>query len=131
MVEFCEQNEQVITNTLFSQPKRRLYSWTSQNGLHRNQIDYITVQKRWRSSVTAVKTRPGADCGTDHELLVAKIKGRLRKTKRNTPPTRYDLQNISDKYRVAVKNRFQALAMEEAEPEEMWENIKNNASSSG
>jgi len=124
MVEFCEQNKLLVTNTLFKQPKRRLYTWTSPNGLRRNQIDYITVQKRWRSSVYSAKTRPGADCGTDHELLVAKIKGKLRKVKHNTPPKRYDLQNISEQYRVAVKNKFQVLITEETEPQQMWENIK-------
>ncbi len=125
LVEFCEQNNLIIGNTLFDQPNRRLYTWTSPNGLHRNQIDYIIAPKRWRSSLKSAKTRPGADCGSDHELLVAKIKGKLRKTKHNTPPKRYDLQNISEQYRVKVSNQFQELAMEETEPEEMWDCIKS------
>ena len=48
--------------TLFQQHKRRLYTWTSSDGQHRNQIDYILCSQRWRSSIQSPKTRPGADC---------------------------------------------------------------------
>ena len=48
----------------------RLYTWTSPDGQHRNQIDYILCSQRWRSSIESAKTRPGADCGSDHELLI-------------------------------------------------------------
>ena len=61
----------VIANTLFQQYKKRLYTWTSPDGQHRNQIDYILCSQRWRSSIRSTKTRPGADCGSDHELLIA------------------------------------------------------------
>ena len=62
------KNALVIANTLFQQHKRRLYTWTSPDGQHRNQIDYILCSQRWRSSIQSAKTRPGADCGSDHEL---------------------------------------------------------------
>ena len=68
--EFCQENAVVIANTLFQQHKRRLYTWTSPDGQHQNQIDYILSSQRWRSSVQSAKTRPGADCGSDHELLM-------------------------------------------------------------
>ena len=51
LVEFCQENTQVIANTLFQQHKRRLYTWTSPDGQHRNQIDYILCSQRWRSSI--------------------------------------------------------------------------------
>ena len=73
LTEFCQENALVIANTLFQQHKRRLYTWTSSDGQHRNQIDYILCSQRWRSSIQSAKTRPGADCGSDHELLIAKI----------------------------------------------------------
>ena len=82
LVEFCAENELTITNTLFKQPNRRLYTWTSPDGNSRNQIDYIICQRRWKSSVLSVKTRPGADCGTDHERLEAKLSVRFQKFKR-------------------------------------------------
>ena len=74
LIEFCQKNTLITANTLFQQHKRRLYTWTSPDGQHRNQIDYILCSQRWRSSIKSAKTRPGADCGSDHELLIAKFK---------------------------------------------------------
>ena len=61
LIEFCQQNALVTANTLFQQHKRRLYTWTSPDGQHRNQTDYILCSQRWRSSIQSSKTRPGAD----------------------------------------------------------------------
>ena len=83
MIEFCEANQLIVTNTWYKQPKRRLYT--------RNQIDYILIQKRWRSMIKSAKTMPGADCGTDHELLVATIQVKLKKTKKPEIENRYNL----------------------------------------
>ena len=63
LIEFCQENTLVIANTLFQQHKRRLYTWTSPDGQHQNQIDYILCSQRWRSSIQSAKTRLGADCG--------------------------------------------------------------------
>ena len=79
LIEFCQENALVIANTCFQQYKRRLYTWTSPDGQHRNQIDYILCSQRWRSSIQLAKTRPGADCGSDHELLIAKFRLKLKK----------------------------------------------------
>ena len=60
LTEFCQENALVIANTLFQQHKRRLYTWTSPDGQHQNQIDYILWSQRWRSSTqstTKKKTR--------------------------------------------------------------------------
>ena len=62
LIEFCQENALVIANTLFQQHKRRLYTWTSSDGQHHNQIYYILCSQRWRSSIQSTKTRPGADC---------------------------------------------------------------------
>ena len=78
LIEFCPENVLVIANTLFQQHKRRLYTWTSPDGQPRNQIDILCSQ-RWRSSIQSTKTRPGADCGSDHELLIAKFRLKLKK----------------------------------------------------
>ena len=71
LTEFCQENALVIANTLFQQHKRRLYTWTSPDDKHQNQIDYILCSQRWRSSIQSAKTRLGVDCGSDHELLIA------------------------------------------------------------
>ena len=127
LLEFCSENDMTIADTLFKQPKRRLYTWISPVQKCRNQIDYIIIQNRWRSTIHLAKTLPGADCGSDHELLIAKIKVKLRKTKPIKTEMRYDLSNISDSYTVAVSSRFEILENEtisEKTPNELWEDIK-------
>ena len=51
LIEFCKENILVIANTLFQQYKKRLYTWTSPDGQHQNQIDYVLCSQRWRSSI--------------------------------------------------------------------------------
>ena len=79
LTEFCQENALVIANPLFQHHKRRLYKWTSADGQHQNQIDYIICSQRWRSSVQSAKIIPGADCGSDHELLIGKFRLKLKK----------------------------------------------------
>ena len=94
LMEFCQESTLVIANTLFQQHKRRLYIWTSPDGQHRNQIDSVLCSQRWRSSIQLAKTRPRADCGSDHELLIAKFRLKLKKVGKTTRPFRYDLNQI-------------------------------------
>ena len=107
--EFCQENALVMANTLFQQHKRRLYTWTSPDGQHWNQIDYILCSQRRRNSIQSAKTRPGADYGSDHELLIAKFRLKLKKVEKTTRPFRYDLNEITYDYTVEVKNRFKGL----------------------
>ena len=93
MTEFCQKNAPVIANTLFQQHKRRLYTWTSPDGQDRFQIDYILCSQRWRSSIQSAKTSLGADCGSDHELLIAKFRLKLKEVEKTTRPFRYDLKS--------------------------------------
>ena len=74
-----------------------------------NQIDYILCSPRWRSSIQSAKTRPGADCGTDHELLIAKFRLKLNKVGKTTRPFRHDLNQNPYDYTVEVTNRFKVL----------------------
>ena len=61
LIEFCQEYALVIANTLFQQHKRRLYTWTSIDGQHRNQTDFILCSQRWRSFIQSAKTRLGDD----------------------------------------------------------------------
>ena len=88
---------------------REDYTWTSPDGQHQNQIDYILCSQRWRSSIQLGKTRLGADCGSDHELLIAKFRLKLKKVGKTTRPFRYDLNLIPYDYTVEVRNRFKGL----------------------
>ena len=83
LIEFCQENALVIANTLFQQHKRRLYTWTSPDSQHRNQIDYILCSQRWRSSVQSTKTRPGADCGSDHGTPHCQIQTKMEESGEN------------------------------------------------
>ena len=85
--------------------EKTLY-WTSPDGQHRNQIDYILCIQRWRRSIQSEKTRLGADCASDNELLVAKFRLKLKKVGKTTRPFRYDLNQIPYDYTVEVRNRF-------------------------
>ena len=109
VTDFCQENVLVKANTLFQQHKRRLYTWTSPDGKHQNQTDYILCSQRWRSSIQSAKTRPRADCGSDHELLIAKFRLKLKKVGKTTRPFRYDLNKIPNDYTVEVRNRFKEL----------------------
>ena len=120
LIEFCQENSLVIANTLFQQHKRRLYTWTSPDGQHRNQIDSILCSQRWRNSVQSAKTRLGADCGSDHELLIAKFRLKLNKVGKTTRQFRYDLNQISYDYTMEVTNRFKGLDLIDRVPEELW-----------
>ena len=100
---------EIIANTFFQQHKRRLYTRTSPDGQHRNQIDYILCSQRWRSSIQSTKTRPGGDCGSDHELLITKFRLQLKKVGKTARPFRYDLNQIPYDYTVEVTNGFKGL----------------------
>ena len=117
LIEFCQENALVIANTLFQQHKRRLYTWASLDGQHQNQIDYILCSQRWRSSIQSAKTRLGADCGSDDELLIAKFRLKLKKVGKTTRPFRYDLNQIPYDYTVEVRNRFKALDLIDRVPD--------------
>ena len=86
LTEFCQENALVIVNTFFQQHKRRLYTWTSPDGQYWNQIDYIICSQSCRSSIGSVKTRLGADCGSDRGLLNAKFRLKLKKGGKTTRP---------------------------------------------
>ena len=115
----------VIANALFQQHKRQFYTWTSPNGQYQNQIDYILSSQSWRNSIQSAKTRLGADCGSDHEFLIAKFRLKVKKVGKTTRPFRYDLNQISYDYIVEMMNRFKGLDLVDRVPEELWKKVCN------
>ena len=123
--EFCQEIAQVTANTLFQQHKRRLYTWASPDGQYQDQIDYILCIQRWRSSIHSAKTRRGADCGWDHELLIAKFRLKLKKLEKTTRPFRYGLNQIPYDYTVEMTNRFKGLDLIDRVPDELWTEVRD------
>ena len=79
----------------------------------------IFFAAKWRSSIQSAKTRPGGDCGSDHELLIAKFRLKLKKGGKTTRPFRYDLNQIPYDYTVEVRNRFKVLDLIDRVPGEL------------
>ena len=120
LIQFCQENALVIANKLFQQHKRWLYTWTSPDGQYRDQMDYILCSRKWRSAIQSAKTRLGADYGSDHELLIAKFRLKLKRVGEITRQFRYDLNQIPYDYTVEVKNRFKELDLIDRMPEYLW-----------
>ena len=131
LIEFCQENALVIANTLFQQHKRRLYTRTSPDGQHQSHTDYILCSQRWRSSIQSTKTRPGADCGSDHELLITKFRIKLKKVGKTAKPFRYELNQIPYDYTVEVRNRFKGLDLIDRVPDELWIEVRGIVQETG
>ena len=110
---------------------RRLCTWTSPDGQHQTQIDCILCSQRWRSSIQSTKTRPGAVCGSDHELLIAKFRLKLKKIGKTSRPCRYDLNQIPYDYTVEVRNRFKGLDLIDRVPDELWNEVRDIVQETG
>ena len=100
--------------------QEKTLSWTLPDGQHQNQADYILCIQRWRSSIQSAKTRFRADCGSDHELLIAKFRLKLKKVGKTTRPFRYNLNQIPYDYTVEVRNRFKGRDQIDRMPDEVW-----------
>ena len=85
----------------------------------------LVCSQRWRSSIQSAKTRPGADCGSDHELLIAKFRLKLKKVGKTTRPFRYDLNQIPYDCTVEVRNRFMGLDLIGRVPDELWNEVRD------
>ena len=84
---------------------------------------YEICRQRWKSSVQSTKTRLEADCGSDHELLIAKFRIKLKKVGKTTRPFRYDLNQIPQDYTLEVTNRFKGLDLIDRVPKELWTEV--------
>ena len=97
LLEFAEMNDFVIANTLHPHKESRRYTWTCPDGYTRNQIDYILIQRKFKSSVIPSKTRsyPGADVGNDHNLVTMNLKFKLRRIrKQKSQRIKYNLDKL-------------------------------------
>ena len=86
-------------------------------------IRLCSLQGRWRSCKQSAKTKPGADCVSEHEFLIAKFSLKTTKVGKTTRPFRYDLNLIPCDYTMEVMNRFEGLNLVDRIPEELWTEV--------
>ena len=112
LTELCQKSTLVIANTLLQQHKRRLYMWTSPDSQYQNQVakNHILCSQRCRSSLVSAKTRLWADCGSDHEALIAKFRLQLKKVGKTTRTFRYHLWlGENDKLKICDKLNLRSI----------------------
>ena len=120
-----------MANTHFQQRKRRLHAWTSPDSQHRNQTDYILWSQRWRNSIQLAKTKLGAGCGSDHELLIAKFILKLKKVGKTARPFRYEINQIPNDYTVEVRDRLKGLDLIDKVPDELRNEVHDIVQETG
>ena len=91
----------------------------------------ILCSQRWRSSTQSAKTRLGAACGSDHELLIAKFRFKLKKVGETSRPFRYDLNQIPYDYTVQVRYRFKGLDLIDRVPDKLWTEVHDTVQETG
>ncbi|MCH9665805.1 MAG: hypothetical protein K0U41_08180 [Gammaproteobacteria bacterium] len=129
-VQWCTANNQVITNTWFEEHPRRLWTWKSPGGDTKNQIDFVTINKRFRNAARHCKTYPSADCGSDHLPVICKLMVKLQKLKqpKTSPKLQYSSlhtdSELRRKYAIEVKNRFEALTDVTDAADSKWTTLK-------
>lgn len=132
-VEFCNENNLCIMNTFFKLPKRRLYTWTSPAHLPhqivRNQIDFITINDRYKNAIKGVKTYPSGDISSDHNILIADIRLKLKAEKKSQYNGKIDLQDLKEnreKFANILESEFQTFDYKEgADIEDNWNQMKS------
>ena len=118
LLDFAIYNNLVLTNTLGNHKPSRRWTWHSPDGTHHNQIEYILVKKRFRSGIKTARTRtfPGADVGSDHDMVMMTFQTRLKNSRKPTQPRiRFDLQKLNDPtvmsaFQTTICGRFAPLA---------------------
>jgi hypothetical protein len=132
-ISFCTANNLVIGGTLFQHKVSHKYTWTSPNGKYRNQIDHITISGERRNSLLDTRNYKGADVGSDHHLLIATVKLKLKAhIKKDQGPPKYQLEKLRDNpvcevFAQECRNRFMALQVldEDDTVNDMWKDIKD------
>ena len=136
LLKNCAENELLITNTVFRLPSRNTTSWMHPRSKHWHLIDYVIVRRKGRQDVRV--TMCGADCWTDHRLVVSKLNLRIQPTRRpqgNKVPRRLDFTKLKqDSKRQAFSNdicsRLNAMDLTSDDPEENWTVFRDTVHSS-
>ena len=133
LAEFCTFNDLVIGGTVFQHKQIHKTTWTSPDGRTENQIDHITIGRKWRRSLLDVRVKRGADAGSDHHLVVADLKVKLKiyRDRGDRPSHKYNVHSLKDQteaavYRCELRNRFSELAHQPEESvQETWHGLRD------
>jgi hypothetical protein len=117
IVNFATSKNLVVKSTMFPHRKIHKHTWTFPDGNTHNQIDQVLIDRRRHSSILDVRSFRGADCDTDHYLVVAKVRERLALSKRvaqKIDTKRFNVkelneEDIKEQYLVTIRNKFAAL----------------------
>lgn len=102
-VDWCKMHNQVIMNTWFKQHPRRLYTWTSPGDRARNQIDFITINSRFRNAIKSCRTFPGADVDSDHNPVIANLRLSLKRVEHQKRPPKFAVSQLEQ---LEVRDNF-------------------------
>ena len=119
----CQTLHRTGKQTLGGHKQNLVYTWTSPDGKHRYQNDYILCSQRWRSSIQSAKTRPGVDSGSDHELFIEEfieVWIKLKKVGNTIRSFKYDPNKIPYDYTVKVRNRFKGIDLIDRVSDDLW-----------
>ena len=97
LIEFCRSRKLMVCNTWFKQPKRRRYTWKKPGDTGRFQIDYILVRQRYRNGVKCTKSLPGADCNSDHNMVMMGMAVKLKRMTKARKQMKWDIDNLRRK----------------------------------
>ncbi|XP_068712999.1 craniofacial development protein 2-like [Montipora foliosa] len=133
--DFCGLNGLVIAGTIFPHKEIHKTTWTSPDKRTKNQIDHITINSRWRTSLLDTRVFRGADIGSDHMLVVGRLRLKLRKVAKTSVRRKLDLDKLKvpatqREFSLRLQNRFEVLAEmgiqeEETGVEDIWQSVKN------
>ena len=135
-LELCLSHDLTIGSTIFPHKDIHKYTWNHPNGTVRNQIDHICISRTWRKSLLDVRNQRGANIGSDHELVLAKVQIKLCSSRRQKPTKRFNTNLLQDseyttRYQVEICNRFDVLPRDEnLDINERWERVSNVIKSS-
>ena len=127
LVEFCNEKNMVVANTLFEQHRRRRYTWKMPGDIARYQIDYILVRERYKNQVKQCKSYPGADINSDHNLVLMESLLRYKKIKKTKQEPRWDSKMLAkeenrEKFATAVDKKLGKGGV--MATEERWDELK-------
>ena len=130
--EFCMFNVLVIGGTLFSHKPIHKKTWKSPDGKTENQIDHITIDRKWRRSLHDVRVKRGADAATDHYLVISEIQIKFKayKDQASRPSHKFNVNCLKEKgkvneFSVELKNKFSSLSqLQEENIEDQWHHIQ-------